>query len=530
MEQLPPIPTLPRRRPTNDEDWELIMEGIRPVLKELQQWRKLADAMKGGILKSCRFIRLMDGSASQALVMDNTEVYAVCVFMEPDVAKRAKRGDLVLVKDMIIVELCPIPTSTGENMLLERFIGEDKLEVSSGERKQICWSSEALALDIKEGKVKPGRQLIVKSAIAFEAIPEPEGLNRFRYLVQEPAPDVSVERDIGSPPSCIDEIVRFMELEMNNPGLCRRYNRRPLLMKLLCGTPGSGKTLAKQAIHKKLYEVIEASTKMDEKTAGFRVFRLRSSEILSMWVGESEKNWDRFFDEIVHVASVPVNGRILPTMVEMEEIDALARQRGTNGHDPVERILTTALQRLDPINTELSRGIIVVIGTTNEPDLVDRAFLRRIGGTMDRFGMLTQDSFPKVLEKHINKVPVASNNGTKQSELRKEMVEDLKNAFFIAVNPPVVELSTSGGDDIPKYRRDFLTGACVDRTVQQAASFALNQEAAGNGDGISLKMMVAAFKHQTDAIVDQLTVGNAHKYVDLPEGEKVTRVKKLVRS
>ena len=119
-------------------------------------------------------------------------------------------------------------------------------------------------------------------------------------------------------------------------------------MKLLCGVSGSGKTLAVQAIHHLMYEIMSEVTGVALDQLPFRVFRFRQSQLLSKWLGDSDKNVDRLFDEIEQLADQPFrapDGRQvrLPVLVVIEEADGMGRARGQDAI--YDRILTTALQR-----------------------------------------------------------------------------------------------------------------------------------------------------------------------------------------
>lgn len=543
MEEQAEIPAIPVRMPECREDWLAIRQNYGKVTEELQAFRSFFEKMKSGTQRTCIFIGRCEGKGREdQVVTEDSKGEIVVAVHNQKMFGPLKRGELVLVggdpvSGFAITGRCPIQPGVGSIMTLERSVKGDhsKVEVVASEgQKQIYWTSQDLADLINEGKVAPGAQLICSpsSHVAHEALPPVDGLSRFKYLLDEDAPDVIVERDIGAPPAAFFEVVEFFRMEMVNPALRRKYGARPLHTRLFTGPPGGGKTLTLKAIHKALYEITKEVTGVDEKTAGRRVLKMRSSQMLSMWLGESEKAFDRFFDEVVEIARKPVRvgkkERHLPTFVIMEEFDALARQRAGHAHDPVERIMTTLLQRLDPINEELSCGIICLIATTNEPGIIDRAALRRIGGKIDYFGMLTLSSFPKVLEKHIAKLPMASNNGDKQHELRAKAVEDISALLFEKDTKPVVEISMQGRSDVVrKYRRDFLSGALVDRAVQEAASIALKAEFDGSGDGLNAKQLASAFHNQISSVISQLSEGNAHKYVDIPDGEAVAKVKRV---
>ena len=129
-----------------------------------------------------------------------------------------------------------------------------------------------------------------------------------------------------------------------------------------------------------------------------RVLHLRSSQVLSMWLGESDKQIDRFFDEVEQLAAEDFTGPDgkkynLPVMVIAEEIDCLARSRGGDSDAVHDRIQTTLLQRLDTTTRSLKDKLIVFVFTSNVPHLIDPAFLRRAGGTIERFYRLEKEGF-----------------------------------------------------------------------------------------------------------------------------------------
>lgn len=534
METLPDVPS---RRPTNDETWADCRSKFQALRDESLGWRNFFNRMKQGVLRTCYYIMDARDDGSQVLTKDSKGETVIAVYSQKHFGK-LKKGDLVLIggdpmSGMAIIGRCPVQSHTGELMTLERVLPDGKLEVSDNGRREVFFCTEDLHHQIKSKTVKAGALLICMRGvnIAFEAVPKQDGMDRLKFLLDEDAPDVLVNRDIGSPPPCINEIFEFFRMEMTNPELRRKYGLRSLATWLWEGPPGCGKTLAIKGVHRGMYDIIKEITGLSESETGRRVLKMKASAMLSMWLGESDKAFERFFDEVVEVSRKPVKAgnkeRILPTLVIIEELDSMFRQRQGNSHDPVERIMTTALQRLDPINEELSRGIINIIGTTNESGLVDRAFQRRIGGKTVRFGMLTADSFPKVLEKHLDRLPVASNNGTKQHELRAQIVEELTDLFFKNDNKPIVEITLHKRPDVAKYRRDFFSGALVDRAVQEAAGMALKAEMEGNGNGIEVKQIGIAFNNQIQSTLNQLSEQNAHKYVDLPDGEHVEKVKKV---
>jgi len=119
---------------------------------------------------------------------------------------------------------------------------------------------------------------------------------------------------------------------------------------LLYGPPGCGKTFLVKAI---------------AGTGKANVLSVKGAELLSKWVGESERAVRELFRRAREAA---------PTLVFLDEVDALAPTRGqsTDG-GTTDRVVAALLTELDGVE---SLRNVVVIGATNRPDLVDPALLR----------------------------------------------------------------------------------------------------------------------------------------------------------
>jgi len=265
-----------------------------------------------------------------------------------------------------------------------------------------------------------------------------------------------------------------------------------------------------------------------------RVVRVRASRILSMWLGESEKNWQRVMDEVLRLADeefVTPDGRTfrLPGLLVMEEADGLGRQRGHEGvHD---RIMTTILQTLDPGRIELGDRLIIILATTNEPHLVDPALLRRLGGSIENFNRLRRRSFIAVLDKLTRDLPVPAAQGSSSRETWQHYIQRLA-AWLYGRNtsdPGLVELTFMGATTpVIKYRRDFLTPALVDRAVQQAAAEACQAELDGGAtSGITFEQLARALDAQLRGLLDHLTEANVGRYTGLPDGVRVAALRRL---
>ncbi|HYG70305.1 MAG TPA: CDC48 family AAA ATPase, partial [Anaeromyxobacteraceae bacterium] len=157
--------------------------------------------------------------------------------------------------------------------------------------------------------------------------------------------------DVGGLEGVKRQLREGIELPLQHPEAFRRLGIRQARGFLLYGPPGNGKTLLAKAVAR-------------EAEANF--IATKSSDLLSKWYGESEKQVSRLFQRARQVA---------PTVIFIDEIDALAPQRGGGLGEPAvtERVVNTILAEMDGL--EELQGV-VVIGATNRPTLLDPALLR----------------------------------------------------------------------------------------------------------------------------------------------------------
>ncbi len=147
-----------------------------------------------------------------------------------------------------------------------------------------------------------------------------------------------------------------VELPLKDPESFKRMGIRPPRGVLLYGPPGTGKTLLAKAV-------------ANESEANF--ISIKGPEIMSGWVGESEKAIRQIFKKAKQVS---------PSIVFLDEIDSIAPAKGLSRDAGVtERIVNQLLTSIDGM--ESMEGI-VVIGATNRPDIMDHGLLRP--GRFDR--------------------------------------------------------------------------------------------------------------------------------------------------
>ena len=136
---------------------------------------------------------------------------------------------------------------------------------------------------------------------------------------------------------------------MNNPDKFSKMGIKPPKGALLYGPPGCGKTILARAL---------------ATESGGNMILVRGPEILSKWVGESEKA----IREIFRKAKASS-----PCVIIFDELDSLAKMKnGEEGGGIGENILSQMLTEME----EGTTSRVVIIGITNRPDLIDNSMLR----------------------------------------------------------------------------------------------------------------------------------------------------------
>jgi transitional endoplasmic reticulum ATPase len=189
--------------------------------------------------------------------------------------------------------------------------------------------------------------------------------------------------DVGGLQEVKEELKEAIEWPLKHADLFAQADIVPPKGLLLYGPPGTGKTMIAKAV---------------ATTSEANFIGIKGPELLSKWVGESEKGIREVFRKARQAA---------PCIVFFDELDSVAPHRsgGERGDSHVtERIVSQLLTEMDGL--EDLKGV-VVIGATNRPDIVDEALLRP-----GRFDRLLEISLPdnearkEILKIHTLKKPL----------------------------------------------------------------------------------------------------------------------------
>ncbi len=212
-----------------------------------------------------------------------------------------------------------------------------------------------------------------------EALKEVEPSAMREVLVEIPKVSWS---DAGGLDQAKQEIIEAVEWPIKSPEKFEKMGICPPKGILLYGPPGTGKTLLAKAA-------------ANESSANF--ISVRGPELLSKWVGESEKAVREVFKKARQVA---------PSILFLDELDAIAQIRGMDfGSKASERMVNQLLTELDGI--EILKNV-VVIAATNRPDIVDPALIR--SGRFDRLvfvGPPGREGRIEIFRIHLKNIPLS---------------------------------------------------------------------------------------------------------------------------
>ncbi|MGZ7067855.1 MAG: CDC48 family AAA ATPase, partial [Methanobacterium sp.] len=225
------------------------------------------------------------------------------------------------------------------------------------------------------------QKIIVKKSDFKEALKEIQPSALREVLVQ--VPDIKWD-DIGGLENAKQELQEAVEWPLKYPENFEKFGVRPPKGVLIYGPPGTGKTLLAKAV-------------ANESDSNF--IAVKGPELLSKWVGESEKGVREIFRKARQTA---------PTVIFFDEIDSIASTRGGGSSDSgvTQRVVNQLLTEIDGME-ELQD--VAVIAATNRVDILDPALIR--AGRFDRHIKVEEpdaDARLKIFSVHTKDMPLAA--------------------------------------------------------------------------------------------------------------------------
>jgi transitional endoplasmic reticulum ATPase len=224
---------------------------------------------------------------------------------------------------------------------------------------------QVVTVDDGPGYVTPDTQIVLQYADAH---------------VPDGAMDVTFE-DVGGLGTQIRAVRELVQLPLKFPHVYQQLGITAPRGIILYGPPGAGKTRMARAIANE----VEA-----------RFYYINGPDIIGTYAGETEGNLRRIFGEAGHHA---------PSIIFIDELDAIAPKRGETGAHADIRVVTQLLSLMDGLTRV---DAVVVVATTNRLDSVDPAFRRP--GRFDREIFIGPPDIAgrrEVLDIHTREMPLA---------------------------------------------------------------------------------------------------------------------------
>ena len=295
------------------------------------------------------------------------------------------------------------------------YVGAD-LEYLCKEAAMKCLRRLLPELNLEEEKIPPETldKLIVNSEDFTKALVEvtPSGMRE--VFIENP--DVKWEQ-VGGLAEVKRELMEAVEWPMKYPALYDKLGHKMPRGILLHGPSGTGKTLMAKAV-------------ATQSEANF--VSVRGPELLSKWVGESERGIREIFKRARQSA---------PCVIFFDEIDSIAPIRGAGGETVVtERVVSQLLTELDGM--ENMHGVIV-LAATNRADMIDPALLRP--GRFDKIIQIPlpdKESRRSILKINCEDIPISDPKGPDKIDYEKlaEMTDGMSGADVASIANTAVSL------------------------------------------------------------------------------------------
>ena len=200
--------------------------------------------------------------------------------------------------------------------------------------------------------------------------------------------------DIGGLEEQKQKLEELVSWPLKKPDLLREKGVKAPKAILFYGPPGTGKTL--------IAKVIACES-------GVNFIKADAADITSKWYGQEEKNIREMF---------AIARKHTPSIIFLDEIDAIARKRDERTHEATQRAVNQFLIELDGIS-ELEG--VTVIAATNRPDILDPAFLRP-----GRFNNKIEIAMPN-MEARLKIYQIHSKNLSLADDVELEKLAEIEN-------------------------------------------------------------------------------------------------------
>lgn len=342
--------------------------------------------------------------------------------------------------------------------------------------------------DLEAEALKAGEEVRIDPhfRVALEKMPHSE----VKDFYLEEVPDLPWEK-IGGQQDAIQAIKDTIEMPVLHPELFKRFQYSTPKGFLLYGPPGCGKTLIGKATAYNL----ERQVQEDGLNLKACFMHIKGPEILNMWLGESERKVREIFSQ----AREKRREGFLPVVFIDEAESVLGTRRAIRSHNISNTVVPMFCSEMDGIE---SLQDVVIILTSNRPDLIDPAILRP--GRIDRKIKVIRpdmDAAREILGIYLTAdLPLAedvlnAHDGDVQAAVDDLVARAIAEIYARRDDTRFLEVTLRSGRKEVLSRGDLCSGAILESIAQRAKEIAIKRcIASGAEDGIGFDDLLAGIE------------------------------------
>ena len=342
--------------------------------------------------------------------------------------------------------------------------------------------------DLEAEALKAGEEVRIDPhfRVALEKMPHSE----VKDFYLEEVPDLPWEK-IGGQKDAIQAIKDTIEMPVLHPELFKRFQYSTPKGFLLYGPPGCGKTLIGKATAYNL----ERQVQEDGLNLKACFMHIKGPEILNMWLGESERKVREIFSQ----AREKRREGFLPVVFIDEAESVLGTRRAIRSHNISNTVVPMFCSEMDGIE---SLQDVVIILTSNRPDLIDPAILRP--GRIDRKIKVIRpdmDAAREILGIYLTAdLPLSedvlnAHDGDVQAAVDDLVARAIAEIYVRRDDTRFLEVTLRSGRKEVLSRGDLCSGAILESIAQRAKEIAIKRcIASGAEDGIGFDDLLAGIE------------------------------------